>query len=101
MRRWSLPFAMSLILVAGACSSASVVVTMEIEIKVPKNFEGTATLTVAHLPLDPAQRQVIEAAQEELNADGVYRGLLPLGQYTVGEQPFDIVGSEVFTVVAR
>jgi len=73
----------------------------EVEIKVPKNFEGVATLTVAHLPLDPAQRQVIEAAQESLANDGSYRGLLPLGQYKVGEQPFDIVGSEVFTVVAR
>jgi len=73
----------------------------EVEIKVPKSFEGSATLTVAHMPLDPAQRQVIESAQEALATEGSYRGLLPLGQYRAGEQPFDIVGAEVFTVVAR
>ncbi|MBT4188160.1 MAG: hypothetical protein HOE14_13230 [Gemmatimonadales bacterium] len=44
MRRWSLPFAMSLILVAGACSSASVVVTMEIDIDNP---DGDGMITRA------------------------------------------------------
>ena len=72
----------------------------EAELSLAKDFTGSRQLQVVSMPLDPAQRRVIEQAQLSLEQSGQYQGLLPLGQYRVGDTAFDIVGGPTVVVTA-
>ncbi len=74
----------------------------EIELTVAKDVSPAGlTLSMVDMPLDPAQRRVVETAQTSLRATGSYAGLLPLGQYAVGGSTFDIVGGPSESVVIQ
>ena len=53
------------------------------------------------LPMDPEQRNVVHYAHAALAKEGRYRGLLPLGQYAIGEHRFDIFGGPRVELVVK
>ena len=59
---------------------------------VKKNYDKEATLVAKDLGFMAEQRQVVEQARKSLAEEGEYVGLLPLGRYIFGEEPFDIIG---------
>ncbi|MFT4978557.1 MAG: hypothetical protein ACI8S6_004467 [Myxococcota bacterium] len=73
----------------------------EVSIKTRRSYEGSGDLRIDRPPLDPEPRATIQAAHEALEATGQYRGLLPLGQYQLGEVRFDVVGGPAVTVTLR
>ena len=50
-----------------------------------------ATLTPARMPMAPDQRAAIQAAAEELEAEGRFQGRLPWGAYSFGERMFVVI----------
>lgn len=52
------------------------------------------------MPFAPDQRKAIEWAQEVLAGTGSFEGMLPLGDYEVGGQPFTVVAGGDWQVVA-
>lgn len=73
----------------------------EVTISVKRSYGGPRALSVAMPPLDPEPRATIDAARGAVQADGLYRGLLPHGQYTLGDTEFEIVGGPTVHVVLR
>jgi hypothetical protein len=59
------------------------------------------TLTISDPPLEPEKRATIASAQAALQADGAFHGLLPLGQYQLGEMQFEIIGGPAVREVIR
>jgi hypothetical protein len=59
------------------------------------------TLTIADPPLEPEKRATIAAAQAVLQAEGAFHGLLPLGQYQLGELSFEVLGGPAVREVIR
>ncbi len=66
-----------------------------VELMVARKADPRPVLTMVEVPMDPAQRRVFEAAAQAIAEDGRYQGLLPLGQYHLGEVAFDVVGESV------
>lgn len=52
------------------------------------------------MPFAPDQRKAIEWAQEVLAGTGSFEGMLPLGDYEVGGQPFTVAPGSEWQVVA-
>jgi len=73
----------------------------EVSISVRRSYDGSRDLSVARMPLDPEPRATISAAQGALAVTDSYRGLLPLGQYRLGETAFEVVGGPVVNVTLR
>jgi len=61
-----------------------------VELKVDEKFKGEFVLDVAMLPMAPDQRAAIQAAQAIVAENRVYSGLLPRGEYTLGERSFTV-----------
>jgi len=53
------------------------------------------------MPFEPGWRHTVEVAQAALRAQGAYEGLLPLGRYTLGGQPFEVVGEPLVELHLR
>ncbi len=64
----------------------------EVRLVVKPTYGGSATLTIAEMPVALDQRATIEKAQQMLQEEGSYVGLLPLGQYQLGERSFEVLG---------
>jgi hypothetical protein len=52
-----------------------------------KDFAGPK-LQLEQMPFAPDQRKALEAAMAQIEATGIYKGLLPLGAYTLGTESF-------------
>ncbi len=61
-----------------------------VEIKVDDKFSGEFVLNIAMLPMAPDQRAAIQAAQAIVAENRSYSGLLPRGDYTLGERNFTV-----------
>ena len=59
------------------------------------------TLTCVEPPFEPEKRATIASAQAALQADGAFHGLLPLGQYQIGELQFEVIGGPAVREVIR
>ncbi|MFT5684214.1 MAG: hypothetical protein ACI8RZ_005155 [Myxococcota bacterium] len=66
-----------------------------------KTDEPAVTLTIADPPLETEKRATIAAAQEALQAERVFRGLLPLGQYQLNAMSFEVLGGPAVREVIR
>ena len=53
-------------------------------------YEGEVALKPKMVPFDPSQRDAIGAAAQVIVEDSEYRGLLPFGEYTFGDQSFTL-----------
>lgn len=62
----------------------------EVRIARDDRWEGDTSIVPAEMPFAPDQRAAIGAAQAVFDATGLYDGLLPFGQYTVGGKAFDV-----------
>ncbi len=58
-----------------------------VELRVDPSKEG---LVVEQPPFEPTARRAIDNAQARLDAQGEYRGLLPRGEYQLGEASFHV-----------
>lgn len=72
----------------------------QVELSLEKKLDPRPPLTMVEVPMDPDQRRVYEAAAMSLAETGRYQGLLPLGQYQVGQTDFEILG-ELEPVVVK
>ncbi len=57
------------------------------------------SLTRAAMPFAPDQRKSIEWATQVIVNTGSFRGMLPLGDYTVGGKGFTVVPGNVFQII--
>lgn len=71
-----------------------------VDLEVKDRVQPRPSLVMVELPFDPTQRRVFEAAARAIETEGRYRGLLPLGQYELGDVAFEVVG-ETEPVVVR
>ncbi len=62
---------------------------------------GGGDLVALDMPFEPDWRHTVEVAQAALRAQGAYEGLLPLGRYTLGGQPFEVVGEPLVELHLR
>ncbi len=70
-----------------------------VDLQVKPKLDPRPVLAMAELPFDPGQRRVFEAAAEAIQTEGHYAGLLPLGQFTLGSESFEVVGDTEAVVV--
>ncbi len=68
---------------------------------VVKADEPTVSLTIADPPFEPEKRATIAAAQEALQTERAFHGLLPLGQYQLNEMSFEVIGGPAVREVIR
>ncbi len=61
-----------------------------VDLDVDDKFKGTFELKPAAMPFDPGQRKAIEVAQKQLAETRKFKGMLPFGQYTIGERSFTV-----------
>jgi hypothetical protein len=61
-----------------------------LELSVEPKYKGEVALAIAEPPFAPDQRLAIERAQKQVLENRGYIGLLPYGQYTFGDQSFEI-----------
>ena len=61
-----------------------------VELSIDPHYEGSFALTPAEMPFDPEGRGAIESAQKSIGETRAYRGLLPLGQYELGDRSFEV-----------
>ncbi len=73
----------------------------EVDLKVAKSFEGEVVLLGVDIGFNPEYRNVFVAAQEALDADRGYHGLLPLGRYQFGPEKFDVVGGPLVKITLK
>ena len=67
-----------------------------------RRVEATCiTLTPAERPFDPTKAAAIDFATEALKDGGAFRGLVPVGRYTVGRYPVEITAGMKPNVVQR
>ena len=55
-------------------------------------------MTPAQMPFAPDQRRAVELAQKSLREDGVFIGMLPVGDYNIAGRQFDVtqgVGTQI------
>ena len=52
------------------------------------------TLTPVQVPFAPDERMAIEHAKAQLQQTGSFRGLLPMGAYTIGKDAFEVVAGQ-------
>ena len=64
----------------------------EVTLTVHKKWTGEVSLTGIDLGFSPEYRIVFERAQQMLDAERIYHGLLPLGRYQLAFQHFEIIG---------
>ena len=65
------------------------------KVAVDDRWEGEANLAPKQVPFAPDQRAAIGAAQGILKNTGLYEGLLPYGEYTVGDKTFTVTAEGV------
>ena len=64
-----------------------------VDLDVNDKFSGNFDLKPATMPFDPTQRKSIETAQKRMVAERKFNGMLPQGNYTLGETSFTVVAS--------
>jgi len=73
----------------------------EVHLIVKPTATQPITLTISEPPIESEKRATIEAAQEALQTKGAFQGLLPLGQYQLGEMQFEVLGGPSVREVIR
>jgi len=73
----------------------------EVTLKVTRRKANDAALLGIDLGFSPEYRQVFEYAQQALDTDRHYHGLLPLGRYQLGDRSFEIIGGPPVQVTLR
>lgn len=68
------------------------------KVAVDERWEGEAVLAPKVVPFAPDQRASIGAAQGILKNSGLYDGLLPYGEYTLGSKTFTVTAEGVAEV---
>lgn len=61
-----------------------------VEISVASSYEIPPELQIANMPFFPDQQQAITFASKKLAANGKFKGMLPLGEYTMGSTTFSL-----------
>lgn len=62
-----------------------------VKLSVPGSHSGGVPFRSTDAMIDPLHRTVVQAAKEALESDGSYKGLLPLGNYKIGDTAFEVV----------
>ena len=68
----------------------------QVELRVSSRFEGTVVLQIGEMPFANDQRAAYDVARQSVSERGSYDGLLPLGEYTFGEEG----AGSTFTITA-
>ena len=55
-----------------------------------RRYKGKAELKIAELPFMPEEQNAVRYAQEAIKANGVFKGLLPEGEYSIVDQRFSL-----------
>jgi hypothetical protein len=70
----------------------------EVTLRVRNKWTGEAALIGIDLGFSPEYHIALDQAQRELDADGIYNGLLPLGRYQFAHVHFEIIGGPPVSV---
>ena len=73
----------------------------EVHLVVKPSAAQPITLSITEPPLESEKRATIATAQAALQAEGAFHGLLPLGQYQLGEKRFEVIGGPAVREVIR
>jgi len=64
-----------------------------VDLDVNDKFEGEFALKPATMPFDPTQRKSIELAQRLVTQERKFNGMLPQGNYTLGDTAFTVTAN--------
>ena len=73
----------------------------EVHLVIKSSAAQPVILSISDPPFEPEKRATIALAQSALQTDGVFHGLLPLGQYQLGERQFEVIGGPAIREVIR
>ena len=66
-----------------------------VNISINRSYQGEKELKIAQLPFLPEEADALKRAQKMLEEKGEFRGMLPLGEYTIGDVSFSLQGQNV------
>lgn len=66
-----------------------------VNISINRTYKGDTELKIGQLPFLPEENDALKRAQKMLAANGEYRGMLPLGEYTIGDVSFTLESEQV------
>ncbi|MBT3219278.1 MAG: hypothetical protein HN348_09320, partial [Proteobacteria bacterium] len=72
-----------------------------VHLRVKKNYDKEAILVAKDLGFMAEQRHVVEQCRKALADDREYMGLLPLGRYVFGDEPFDVIGGPLVEITLK
>lgn len=73
----------------------------EVSLRATGGWKGLVLLDALDPTFSPDATHTLDAARQALLDARAYEGLLPLGRYRVGDEPFDIVGGPRVSVVLK